>query len=150
MAEENAKLSFTEKIARARAEAASKASSQGNAPASAQILHPSTKMPELGDFSSDKPKFYFHSSIETTRILVSRGRKLTFNNHFYITDNPEEAAEIRNTYCAKKTGSIKFLEVSEMFYQSSTMIQPTILPLPSSEPGEVLSLTEQEQQLDAL
>lgn len=124
----NGNLSFAERVAKAKAEAAAKAGHPANAAASTKSTQVKPEIPVIAQDS--KKQFYFQSSIDTFRIIGPGGNKYTFVRHFLITEDEGLAEYIRKNYASKVGGSVRIMEVSEMTYQSSTMIQPEILPLP--------------------
>lgn len=96
------------------------------APAATNI--PETKIMVNVPVAKDR-EVYFHCSHKVMTVLVGE-KKIPFKNHFLITSDQEIIKAVREGYCTKKTGLVRFREVSANFFQSSQMIQPTIEALP--------------------
>lgn len=94
---------------------------------------PPTPLEGVG--SATKFKYYFYCSPPTLNAIVNYGKRVAFRNHFYRTDDAEEAQYIRKELMNRGDSlAYKVEEVDEQEFLKRTSLPAHTMPPP--HPGE--------------
>lgn len=91
-------------------------------------------------------KFYFHSSHANISIIDDKGAKVAFRNHYFATNNAEQAQYIRDNYVSKRNSTAGIEEVNESHHNESKRLREANPQVPGSGNLSIEPLPDQGQE----